>query len=94
MLYSYLVREVLRTMIKEQTPEDVKLALENLLHVVSKHKDAVIVGYAFSADPIWIVQVSNGEPGEFNRTLEMIHAISKERISQGMAVTIPVKEAS
>ncbi len=79
---------------KEQTPEDVKLALENLLHVVAKHEKAVVVGYVFCADPIWITSVSNVKQGEFNHTLETVHGLAKTKQTQGLVIRNEVKRAS
>jgi len=79
---------------KEQTPEEVKLALENLLHVVAKYPNAVVVGYVFSADPIWITTVSNVEEGQFTGTLDTIHGLAKTKMAQGLVVKNYVKRVA
>ena len=76
---------------KDNTPEDVKMAMEHLIHVVSKYPKAVVVGYAFSADPIWIASVSNVKIGQFNDTLETIHNLAKTKQSQGLVIKNEVK---
>jgi len=79
---------------KENTPESIKLALENLLHEVAKYKNAVVVGYVFCADPIWITSVSNVKQGEFNATLDTIHNLAKTKQTQGLVIRNEVKRAS
>lgn len=79
---------------KENTPEDVKLALENLLHVVSKYENAVVVGYVFSAEPVWITTVSNVKEGQFVGTLESVHSIAKTKIAQGLVCKSYVKQVA
>jgi len=79
---------------KDNTPEDIKLALENLLHTVARYKDAVVVGYVFSADPIWITTVSNVEEGQFTGTLDTIHGLAKTKMAQGLVVKNYVKRVA
>jgi len=80
--------------LKENTPEDIKLALENLLHVVARHKGAVVVGYIFSNEPLWISSVSNVKEGQFNQTLEGIHSLCKAKVAQGLVVKNQIKQVA
>ena len=77
--------------VKENTPEDIKQALEYLLHVVSEHKGAVVVGYVFCNEPIFISSVSNVKHGQFNGTLETIHQLAKTKQAQGLVIENRIK---
>ena len=79
---------------KENTPEDIKQAIENLLHVVARHKDAVIVGYIFCNEPIYITLMSNVKEGEFNKTLEGIHNLAKSKVAQGLVIKNEIKQVA
>jgi 7-keto-8-aminopelargonate synthetase-like enzyme len=79
---------------KDNTPKDITLALENLLHTVVKYEDAVVVGYVFSANPVWITSVSNVKEEQFNGTLEFVHSIAKAKAAQGLVLKNSVKRAS
>ena len=76
---------------KENTPQDIKDALENLIHVVAKHKGAVVVGYVFCSEPIFITSVSNVKVGQFNETLETVHGLAKGKMAQGLVIRNEVK---
>ena len=77
--------------LKEQTPDEVKQAIENLLHVVAKYPTAVVVGYVFAVEPIWITAMGNVKEGQFNSTLESIHSLAKTKQTQGLVVRNIVK---
>jgi len=77
--------------VKENTPEDIKQALEYLLHVVSGHNGAVVVGYVFCNEPLFISSVSNVKEGQFNGTLETIHQLAKTKQAQGLVVKNKVR---
>lgn len=79
---------------KDQTPDDIKLALENLLHTVSKHNGAVVVGYLFCNEPLWITTVSNVQSYEFIETVETIHSIARTKIKQDLVVPQVVRQVS
>ncbi len=79
---------------KDNTPEDIKLALENLLHTVARYKDAVVVGYVFSNNPLWISSVSNVKEGQFNGTLEGIHSLCKAKVAQGLIIKNKIRQVA
>ncbi len=79
---------------KDNTPQEIKDALENLLHVVARHKGAVVVGYVFSNEPLWISSVSNVKIGEFNTTIETIHQLCKSKVAQGLVVKNEIKQVA
>ena len=71
---------------KENTPEEIKQAVEHLLHTVAKYQGAVVVGYVFCAEPIYITSISNVHEGQFIQTMDTVHQLAKTKIAQGMVV--------
>lgn len=73
-------------MVKENTPEEIRLAMELLIHTATKYK-AVVVGFVFSAaDPAFISQFSNVKQGQFHGTLTEIMALAKVKDAQGLVL--------
>jgi len=79
------------TVSKENTPDDIKQAMEHLIHVVSQHKGACVVGYVFNHEPIFISQFGNVKPDTFRGTVQRMLELTKMKEAQGLVITSQVR---
>lgn len=81
-------------MLKESTPDEVKQAMEHLLHVAKKH-GAHVAGYVWGLDdPPFIARVANVEPKSFDAALKTLMKLSNEQIAKGLVVNNLVKDVA
>lgn len=76
---------------KENTPDDIKAAMEHLIHVVSNTKGACVVGYVFGPEPIFISQFGNVKQETFRGTVEEMLKFTKMKEAQGLVITNKVQ---